>query len=135
MARLIDTTVLVDLERRRLPLSVLRGLAFGEPIAMSAISATELLVGVERANTLERRRERIAFIESLLTDIPVLPFDLPVARVHARVWAQLLATGKSIAQHDLLIAATAMAHSFVMVTDNVRDFERVPGLVVHRPDW
>lgn len=135
MAQLIDTTVFIDLERRGHSPAVLRVLAAGETIAMSSISASELLFGIERAARGERRRERTAFIESLFADIPVLPFDLRVARVHARLWAQLLATGRPIAQNDVMIAATALAHGYVMVTDNLRDFERVPGLVVRRPVW
>ena len=135
MARLIDTTVFIDLERLGHPASALRTLLADEIIAMSSVSASELLLGAERADSPERRRQRAEFIESVLADVPVLPFDLRVARVHARVGAKLLATGQAIARHDLMIAATALAHGYAILTDNLRDFERVPGLVVHQPDW
>ena len=67
--------------------------------------------------------------------MPVLPFDLLVARVHARVSAQLLDAGRLIGAHDLLIAATALAHGYAVLTQNLRDFRRVPGLDVRQPSW
>jgi hypothetical protein len=51
-----------------------------------------------------------------------------VARTHARLWAQL-AAGTPVGAHDLLIAATALAHGYAVLTDDPRDFGRVPGLV------
>ncbi len=45
---------------------------------LSAITASELLVGVERANTAERRAQRGAFVENLLASVPVLEFSMPV---------------------------------------------------------
>ena len=135
MAQLIDTTVLIDAERQGRSLSMLQELVPGESIAVSSISASELLLGVERADTLARRQQRLEYVNSILADIPVLPFDLDVARVHARVSAHLLATGQAIPQNDVMIAATALTHGYAMLTHNLRHFERVPGLVVQRPDW
>jgi len=134
MARLIDTTVFIEVERRGHPPSAVQVLAAGEPIAMSSISAAELLFGVERADSLERRRQRVEFIEAVLAEVPVLPFDLHVARVYGQVWGRLRATGTQIARHDLMIAATAMAFGNEVLTYNIRHFERVPGLTVSRPD-
>ena len=67
--------------------------------------------------------------------MPILPFGLAEARIHARIWAGLTASGTLIGAHDLLIAATALAHGFDLLTDNVREFSRVPGLVVRQPVW
>lgn len=103
-----------------------------EPLAMAAITASELLVGVHRADSPERRLYRQVIVESLLRAIPVLPFDLPIARIHAQLLAQVTTSGQTIGSHDLLIAATALAYGQVMLTDNVRDFHRVPGLEVKR---
>ena len=135
MAQLIDTTVLIDAERQGQTLSVLQELLAGESIAVSSSSAAELLLGVERADTLARRQQRLEYVNSILADIPVLPFDLDVARVHARVSAHLLATGQPIPQNDVMIAATALAYGYAMLTHNFRHFERVPGLFIQRPDW
>lgn len=135
MARLIDTTVLIDMERRRRRLSVLRNHTTGETIAISSVSAAELLLGIERTDSIERRQRREQFAAAVFLEIPVLSFDLRVARVYARTAAFLLDTGQPIARHDLMIAATALAHGYAMLTHNLRHFERVPGLAVEAPVW
>jgi len=136
MARLIDTSVFVALERREQPVAnELDQLGLGEEIAISTLTATELLLGVERAESETRRARRAAFIESVFTSLPVLPFDLPSARKHAQLRAILLGSGRMIGAYDLLIAASALAYGYSVVTLNLGDFQRVPGLTVHRPNW
>jgi tRNA(fMet)-specific endonuclease VapC len=104
-----------------------------EALAIAAITASELLTGVHRANTESRRLRREAFVEGILALIPVLPIDLRVARVHAHLWAILAADGQTIGAHDLWIAATALTHGYSVLTHNVREFNRMPGLVVVQP--
>jgi predicted nucleic acid-binding protein len=70
--------------------------------------------------------------ESILAAVPVLSFDLRVARVHAGLATQLAAAGQPIGAHDLLIGATALAHNAAVFTANLRDFRRIPGLVVQQ---
>lgn len=136
MALLIDSSVFIALERRKQPLSVL-GMVTGhdESVALSAITASELLAGAYRADTPERRTRRLAFVESVLEVIPVFPFDIRVARTHAKIWAQLAGVGQAIGAHDFLIAATALAYGYSVLTDNTREFRRVPGLEVKQPSW
>ena len=105
------------------------------PGALWAITASELLVGVHRTTPIERRRRREAYVEAVLEELVVVPFDLVVARVHARLLARLLDAGQAIGVNDLQIAATALAHGYDLLTLNLRDFERVPGIVVRRPSW
>jgi predicted nucleic acid-binding protein len=126
VALLIDTSVLVGLERENVaaPLAKVES----EDSYMSAISASELLHGVERATDEGRRAKRQAFVERLLDTIPVLPFDLDAARVHARIWASLVRRGEAIGAHDLIIAATALSRDLVVLTHNTREFGRVEGL-------
>jgi tRNA(fMet)-specific endonuclease VapC len=128
VAFLIDTSVLIALERTQVP--VPPGELDGEPVFLSAITASELLHGVERATDEARRARRQSFVERVLDTLPVLPFDLDVARVHARVWARLLARGEVIGAHDLIIAATAVSRALVVLTRNTREFSRVEGLAV-----
>lgn len=106
-----------------------------ERFALSSVPASELLVGVRRTALGERQRRRAAFVASVLSEMTVLPFDLVAARVHAGLLADLLAVGRPIGASDLFIAATALAHGYDVLTFNVREFARVPGLVVHRPEW
>lgn len=135
MAQLIDASVFIALERRGRQLADLDAALAGEPIALASITAADLLTGVDLANTAERRLRREAFVEAILAQFPVLPFDLPVARTQARLCAQLAAAGRTMGAHDLLIAATAVAYGYAVLTQNVRDFRRVPGLVVRQPRW
>ena len=125
MALLIDTSVLVDLERARSP-ALLQEIE-DQGVFISAISASELLHGVERAADDARRARRQAFVERVLDIVPILPFDLDVARVHARTWA-VLQRGAAIGAHDLIIAATALCHDLAVLTRNAREFGRVDGL-------
>lgn len=135
MARLIDSSVFIALERRGQPLSALEATIPGEAVALAAITGSEPLAGGVRAVPSTRRRRREAFVETVLEAFPVLPFGLAVARVHAQLVADLAAVGQLIGPNDLLIAATALAHGYDLLTLNVREFARVPGLTVRRPDW
>ena len=131
MGVLIDTSILIEHERRRLNLEPrLGGRGEEEEFFLSVVTASELLHGVHRAVQPEVRLKRSAFVEGLLERFPLLPLDLATARVHAQVWAELARAGKMIGPNDLWIAATALAHGLTMVTANVREFERVPGLMV-----
>ena len=135
MGQLVDTSVLIGLERRAAGLDILSDHVPNEPVGLSVITASELLAGVYRANTQHRRLRREAFVNSLLESMPVVPVDLGIARVHALLWSQLASEGRVIGAHDMLIAATAVTLGWSVLTDNVREFGRVPGLEVHRPDW
>jgi predicted nucleic acid-binding protein len=126
MGLLIDTDVWVLAEKAGHTLALSRWARHGGAY-MSAVTASELLVGVERANTAQRRARRGAFVENLLTSIPILEFSLPVARTHARMIAAL-AKNKTAAAHDALIAATAVHHGFALLTRNVADFRIFAGL-------
>jgi predicted nucleic acid-binding protein len=97
-------------------------------VAIAAITASELLHGVERARTPAARTTRGRFVEALLEAIPVLPFGPAEARAHAAAWAALAGKGTVIGAHDLLVAATALAAGYRVATLNRREFSRVAGL-------
>jgi len=135
MGIIIDTSVLIDLERRDEALETLLSTLGDEDVAIAAIIVSELIVGIHRAEHASRRARREAFVSTVLEQIPVLPFDVIVARAHAGLWAQLAGTGQMIGANDLFIAATALAHGYSVMTENIREFSRVPGLVVRQPEW
>jgi tRNA(fMet)-specific endonuclease VapC len=127
---LIDSSVFVAAERGHLTLAEhIRGQEH-EPLALSALTASELLHGIHRAGNSRRRSQRARFVEAILTRFPVVEFGLETARVHARLWAQLLARGQVVGAHDLIIGATAIAIDYQIATVNARDFNRIPGLRV-----
>lgn len=130
MAVLIDTSILIEHERGQLELEPHLRKRLQEEFFLSIVTASELLHGVHRAQNAQVRARRSAFVEALLDRFPLLPLDLPTARVHARLWATLQTSGQVIGPHDLWLAATCLAHSLTMVTANVREFSRVPGLDV-----
>lgn len=126
MAVLIDTGALIEVERGAARLDEL---SQGELQAMSAITFSELLQGIHRLRGDRHVRGR-AFVDGLLTRLEAIPITESVARVHADLWAVLRQRGEMIGAHDLWIAATAVAHDAGIVTTDVRDFSRVPGLRV-----
>jgi predicted nucleic acid-binding protein len=135
MAVLIESSVFITAERRGLVVSDLLNVLPNEPSALSAIVASELLFGVHRADSPARRARREAFVETILAAFTVLTFDLPIARLHALLGSDLLSAGRPIGDHDRIIAATALAHGYDVLTDNPSDFVGVPGLGVRRPNW
>jgi tRNA(fMet)-specific endonuclease VapC len=128
MGLVIDTDVWVLAEKSGNALNFARWAAYGGAY-MSAITASELLVGVERANTAQRRAKRGAFVENLLASVPVLEFSASVARTHARMIAALPKNVTATA-HDALIAATAVHHGYALLTRNVADFKIYAGLTI-----
>jgi tRNA(fMet)-specific endonuclease VapC len=130
MAVLIDASILIESERGRLDLERHVAQRQQEEFFLSVVTASELLHGVHRAVQPEVRTKRSAFVEAILERLPLLPVDLATARAHAQVWATLAAAGMLIGPHDLWLAATCIAHGLTMVTANVREFTRVPGLAV-----
>ena len=130
MAVLIDASILIEAERGRLDLEPHVERHRDEESFVSVITASELLHGVHRATSVNIRAKRSAFVEGVLERFPLLSVDLACARAHAQVWADLRKAGAMIGPHDLWLAATCLAHGLTMVTANLREFERVPGLAV-----
>lgn len=131
LARLIlDTTILVAAEREGLPLDEL--IDDEDDIAIAAVTAAELLVGVELADA-KRRKNRAEFVESVLALVPVEVYDLGVARAHAGLLAHTHRSGNSRGAHDLLIAATAVECDRLIVTADAAGFADLPGISIRTP--
>jgi tRNA(fMet)-specific endonuclease VapC len=128
VARLIlDSTVLVAAERRGDRLAGM--LTDEDDVAIAALTAAELLVGVEMAGARQRER-RQAFVEDVLSALPVETYDLEVARAHAALLAHTLRSGRPRGRHDLVIAATAVARRRSVVSDDAAGFEDLPGVAL-----
>lgn len=124
MDRLIlDTGVFVAVERGRS--SSAEALPDDADIAMAAITAAELLVGVELAGG-RRRTARAATVDALLLAFDVLAFDLEVARHHAVLLTHARRSGRPRGAHDLQIAATARATGRIVVTTDHVAFDDLP---------
>jgi predicted nucleic acid-binding protein len=127
---LIDTSVIIAIERGHVDPTLLREVDEDEPIAIAAITASELLHGVHRLIGAVARTRAEQFVEHLLDAIPVVPFDLDVARVHARLDAELSAKGTAAGDADLMIAATAVWLDYRIATRDLRSFPKIEGLEV-----
>ena len=135
MGVLIDASVLIQAERGKLDIASRVQGREEEEFFISVITASELLHGVWRVPQRETkvRAKRVAFVEGVLSRFPLLPVDLPTARIHAQLWAHLEAKGISVGPHDGWLAASCIAHGLSLATGNVREFKRIPGLAVE--DW
>ena len=114
---LLDTNILIDISRRKLN-------AAYELLLNSDVKA-ELLLGAEKSMQPEEERLKV---ESLLLPFEIIPFDETCAAHYAKIRADLERKGLTIGGNDYLIAATALARGAVLVTNNVDEFKRVPGL-------
>ena len=130
MERLIlDTSALVSLERGRVePTHVLPD--DDADVAICAVTAAELLVGVELADDRYRER-RSELVEGAIERVEIIPFDLEIARHHASLLAHTRRAGRPRGAHDLQIAATAMATGRTIITGDATAFDGLPG-VTHR---
>lgn len=130
LARLIlDTTVLVTAERSAESLDAV--IHDEDDVVIAAVTAAELLVGVELSDGKSRERRR-AFVEDVFSTIPIEPYDLDVARSHASLLAYARRSGRPRGAHDLLIAATALTHNRTVVSADPSGFEDLPGLDLRR---
>lgn len=131
MGLIIDSSVLIEVERNRFDLdALLEAEAAMTGVFISTITVSELLHGVERAETPARRQKRLTFAQEILEDIPAIPFGVFEARLHAKIWGDLAKKGRPIGAYDLTIAATALAGDHQLATLNRSEFERVEGLKV-----
>ena len=132
MGVIFDTSEIIAIERSRQDAETLIAGREHELFGISVMSVAELLHGVERADTAARKIKRQAFVEKVIEIFPVFPFDTTTARIYAKLWATVSGKGISVGAHDLMIAATAIALDYTVVTANMRDFGRIDGLKVEK---
>ena len=96
-------------------------------LAMSVITLGELRFGAEKS---QHRDLALAKIEALTRLIPIAPLDERAGEHYGRIRAELHASGRIIGGNDLWLAAHARAEGWILVTNNEREFVRVPGLQV-----
>ena len=124
---LLDTNILSYLIRNPQGKAAKRIAKVGEDnVCTSIIVAAELRYGCARSGS----RRLIEAVEELLSEIDILPFDVPADAAYGMIRTALEASGKPIGGNDLLIAAHAQAIAAIIVTANEGDFKRVRGLKV-----
>lgn len=129
MGVIVDTGIFIRAERMKSPAWRMQ-LPLGEAGAISAMTLSEMLTGFHLATDPAIALRRGAFIEDILSYIPVVGFGTAVARAHARLRAELRRKGKTVGAHDLIIAATAVSLGWDVLTTNAAEFRQVEGLQV-----
>jgi predicted nucleic acid-binding protein len=102
-----------------------------EEIAVSVITAAELELGVLRATNATARAIRLATLSRVQATYPLLPVDPEVASCFARIACAELERGRRLRRHDTWIAATAMRHDAVVITQDA-DFSMFDQVTVLR---
>ncbi len=125
---LLDTNICIYIQRQRPPavLERFRKLKPGEAV-ISVITWGELRYGAEKS----RQRDMVlALLEEFTAMVPVMPMPEAAGQAYGPIRAALEAKGEPIGNNDLWIAAHAKASGLIVVTNNEREFKRVPGLGV-----
>lgn len=128
MTYLLDTNICIYIIKKK-PIEVLqkfRSYPIGE-IGISSISVAELMFGVQKSQY-KSRNERA--LEKFLIPLIIREFDYKAASVYGKIRSQLEKTGQPIGPLDTLIAAHALSLNLILVTNNIREFKKVPGLRV-----
>ena len=126
---MLDTNVVSGIVREPGGAIARRAAALGPgSIAISVIVAAELRYGAARRGSARLTRQ----LEAVLSAIETLPLAAPADRCYGKIRSELERIGQPIGHNDLLIAAHALALDTALVTNNVREFTRVPGLTVER---
>jgi tRNA(fMet)-specific endonuclease VapC len=124
---LLDTNIISDLTRNPAGKITKRIAEVGEAsICTSIVVASELRFGIAKNSSLRLKHQ----LNQVLELIAVLPLDSPIEFHYAEIRVYLEREGLPIGANDLLIAAHGLALNLTVVTANVREFSRVPNLVV-----
>ena len=136
MSHMLDTDTCIylmtdrDTLKQQNILAKLESIDPGEPVYLSSIVVSELSYGAQKGRW---RKANMALLQNFLMDFQVAPFDERAAHACGEIRAELEKKGKPIGPMDTLIAAHAASLGMTVVTHNVREFSRVPGLKVE--DW
>jgi tRNA(fMet)-specific endonuclease VapC len=131
MNYLLDSNICVLLIRQKSP-QVLTQLT-SHPITdigISAITVAELQYGVQKSS---RPAQNQQALDQFLLPLTIIPFDENDAVAYGQIRTNLEAQGLPIGALDTLIAAQAVQYNLILVTNNVREFARIPGLAIE--DW
>ena len=126
MRVLLDTNICIYMIKNK-PLEVRKHFERFVPrdIAISSITVAELQYGVEK--NAAREKNALA-LEAFLLPLEIAPFDMDSALAYGKIRAEQESQGKPIGSMDMLIAAQAIAQDFTLITHNLKEFDRVPGL-------
>ena len=128
MKRVLDTNICIYIIKKR-PIEVLK--RFKEfdvgDLALTSITVAELTYGAYKS---QHQQKNLKALEDFFYPFDFLDFDEMAAREYGMIRASLESSGQVIGGLDMLIAAIVKAHGYILVTNNVKEFERVEGLKI-----
>jgi tRNA(fMet)-specific endonuclease VapC len=127
---LLDTNVCIGFMKGHRAIIEALGKHAPDEVRLCSVVKAELYFGARASQHIARN---LATLERFCQPYLSLPFDDACARIYGQLRADLKRTGQIIGANDLMIAATALAHNLTLVTHNVQEFSRVPGLLLE--DW
>jgi len=101
-------------------------------VEMRPKAVAELWHGVERASG-AHKLARQGYLNAVLKSLPIIPYTEQTANEHARIWAELVGSGRMIGYYDLIVGATALERGSGVATFNKRHFGQIRGLNVIEP--
>ena len=122
---MLDTNICIYVIKNRPAALRERFDQLAEVLCISTITLGELLYGVEKS---ARRGQNLEAVEQFTARLEVLPFAARAAAHFGQIRAELERVGSPCGAYDMLIAAHARSEGLTLVTNNVREFERMPGL-------
>jgi predicted nucleic acid-binding protein len=130
----LDSSAVIAAERKRQSVTALIEAIFEAygpiELSLSPVTVAELVHGIYRAKTTEIAERRRAYIEELISLIPVHPVTNLTAWRMGQIEGQEAAKGNVLPFNDLMIAITAIEQGYAVLTGNLRHFQKVPGLTV-----
>lgn len=122
---LLDTNIVIYTLKNR-PQKIREAFnCHADQLCVSTVTLGELIYGAEKSQQPERN---LAEVEGFAARLQVLPFDSDAAIHFGQIRAELARSGRPIGPYDLMIAGHARSRGLVLVSNNVREFQRVPGL-------
>ena len=132
MAIILDADVVIRGEKGTFNLKNWVASRAADQFEIAAITVAELWHGVEQA-TGRHRMTRQHYLNAILQSLPIIPYTEQTAYEHARIWAELEASGKMIGYYDLIVGATALERGSRIATFNTRHFAQIRGLGLIEP--
>jgi tRNA(fMet)-specific endonuclease VapC len=124
---LLDTNIVIYVLKRR-PIEVLKIFnTNASRMAVSSITLSELIYGAEKSANIDRNLEAI---EEFISHLEVLPYDAKASQHYGQIKASLEKKGEIIGENDIHIAAHAISQGLILVTNNLREFQRVANLAL-----
>ena len=124
---LLDTNIVIYVLKRR-PKEVLEIFnRNASRMAISSITLSEPIFGAEKSPNVDKNLEAI---EEFVSHLDVLPYDAKASQHYGQIKASLEKRGEIIGENDIHIAAHAISQGLILVTNNLREFKRVPNLAL-----